>query len=360
MMHRVVARAVAPQLVMALDVIALALSAQAASVQAASAQADTSLVAPGAALEKVWCCGVFLEGPAAAPDGSIYFTDITGSHNYAGRPTEMLGGVIRRYDPKTGRTTVYQSPSGNATGIDFGPDGSMYVTYAANLGTRLVTRTDMATGLGYVVAYRYRGRPYNSPNDLAVDSRGRVFFSDPRYIGDEPIEQPVLGVYRVDPDGTPHLLTADLGKPNGVALSPDEKTLYVASVGKSETAPLPEPVPTRSALEAITAYDLHEDGSLTLTKTLVDFMAPRGRPETNGPDGIDTDTDGNIWATQGNWKEVIAFDPGGNELGRIPLPEGAANLEFGRGAEADVLYVTGRTALYRVKVKARGWHTGER
>lgn len=355
MMHRVVARTVASLLVIALDVITLALSAP-----ATSAQTDTSLVAPGAVLEKVWCCGVFLEGPAAAPDGSIYFTDITGSHNYAGRPTEMLGGVIRRYDPKTGNTTVYQSPSANATGIEFGPDGSMYVTYAANLGSRLVTRTDMTTGLGYVVAYRYRGRPYNSPNDLAVDSKRRVFFSDPRYIGDEPIEQPVLGVYRVDPDGSPHLLTADLGKPNGVALSPDEKTLYVASVGKSETAPLPEPVPTRSALEAITAYDLHEDGSLTFRKTLVDFMAPRGKPETNGPDGIDTDTSGNVWATQGNWKAVIAFDPEGNELGRIPLPEGAANLEFGRGEESDVLYVTGRTALWRVKVKARGWHQGER
>lgn len=348
MLHRAVARAVAP-----LSWIALAVSAE-----AASAQADTSLVAPGATLENVWCCGVFLEGPAAAPDGSIYFTDVTGSHNYTGRPTEMLGGVIRRYDPTTGKTTVYQSPSANATGIDFGPDGSMYVTYAANLGTRLVTRTDMATGLAYVVAYRYRGRPYNSPNDLVVDSKGRVFFSDPRYIGDEPIEQPVLGVYRVDTDGSPHLLTADLGKPNGVALSPDEKTLYVASVGKSETAPLPEPVPTRSALEAITAYDLHEDGSLTFRKTLVDFLAPRGKPETNGPDGIDTDTAGNIWGTQGNWKAVIAFDPEGNELGRIPLPEGAANLEFGRGAESDVLYITGKTALYRVRVKARGWHQG--
>jgi len=232
--------------------------------QALSAQADTSLVAPGSRLEKVWCCGVFLEGPAAAPDGTIYFTDVTGSH------------------------------------------------------------------------------------------------SDPRYIGDEPIEQPVLGVYRVDPDGSPHLLTADLGKPNGVALSPDEKTLYVASVGKSETAPLPEPVPTRSALEAITAYDLHEDGSLTFRKTLVDFMAPRGKPETNGPDGIDTDTSGNIWATQGNWKAVVVFDPDGNELGRIELPEGAANLEFGRGAEADWLYITGRTGLYRVRVKARGWHAAER
>ena len=71
-----------------------------------------------------------------------------------GRPTEILGGVIRRHDPRTRQTTVCQSPSGNATGIDFGPDGSMYVTYAANLGTCLVTRTDMATGLCYAVARR--------------------------------------------------------------------------------------------------------------------------------------------------------------------------------------------------------------
>jgi gluconolactonase len=345
MMFRLAARAFVPLLMI---------------TPALSAQADTSLVAPGAQLEKVFCCGVFLEGPATAPDGSIYFTDVTGSHNYVGRPTEMLGGVIRRYDPKTGATTVYQSPSGNATGIDFGPDGSMYVTYAANLGTRLVTRTDMTTGLGYVVAYRFRGRPYNSPNDLTVDHLGRVFFSDPRYIGDEPIEQPVLGVYRVDTDGSPHLITADLGKPNGVALSPDEKTLYVASTGNAETAPLPEPVPTRSSLEAIVAYDLHEDGSVAFRKILVDFKAARGKPEANGPDGIDTDANGNVWATHGAWKAVIAFDPDGNELGRIALPEGAANLEFGRGAEADVLYITGKTALYRVKVKARGWHAGER
>lgn len=327
---------------------------------AALAQADTSLIAPGATLERVFCCGVFLEGPAAAPDGSIYFTDITGSHNYAKRPLEMLGGVIRRYDPKTGATTVHQSPSGQATGIEFAPNGQMYVTHAANLGTRLITRTDLATGLGYVAAYRFRGRPYNSPNDLAIDRLGRVFFSDPRYIGDESIEQPVQGVYRLDPDGVPHLITADLGKPNGVALSPDEKTLYVASVGNSETAPLPEPVATRSALEAIVAYDLKPDGSVTLRKILVDFQATQGKPERNGPDGIDTDTNGNVWGTHAGWRAVVVWDPTGREIGRIPLPEGAANLEFGRGADADVLYLTGRTALYRVKVKARGWHAGER
>ncbi len=325
----------------------------------AFAQADTSLVAAGAKVERVFCCGVFLEGPAAAPDGSIYFTDITATYNYVGRPLEQQGGVIRRYDPKTGATTVYQSPSAMATGIEFAPNGQMYVTHAAHLGTRLVTRIDLATGLGYVAAYRYNGRPYNSPNDLAADHQGRIFFSDPRYIGDEAIDQPVLGVYRIDTDGSQHLITADLGKPNGVALSPDQKTLYVASVGKSETDRMPQPVPTRSSLEAIAAYDLIADGSVKFRRLVVDYMAAPARPEKNGPDGIDTDVHGNIWATQGAWKAVVAYRPDGKEIGRIPLEEGAANLEFGRGSEADVLYITGKTGLYRVKVKVRGWHAGE-
>lgn len=325
----------------------------------ALAQADTSLIAPGAKLERVFCCGVFLEGPAAAPDGSIYFTDITATYNYVGRPLEQQGGVIRRYDPKTGKTTVFQSPSAMATGIEFAPNGQMYVTHAAHLGTRMVTRIDLATGLGYIAAHRFNGRPYNSPNDLAADHQGRIFFSDPRYIGDEPIDQPVLGVYRIDTDGSQHLITADLGKPNGVALSPDQKTLYVASIGKSETDRMPKPVPTRSALEAIVAYDLQPDGSVKFNRLVVDYMAAPARVEKNGPDGIDTDIHGNIWGAQLAWKAVVAYSPDGKELGRIPIEEGATNIEFGRGAEADVLYITGRTGLYRVKVKTHGWHAGE-
>ena len=344
MSFRFVARAIAPLLVVS---------------GVAFAQADTSLIAAGAKVERVFCCGVFLEGPAAAPDGSIYFTDITATYNYVGRPLEQQGGVIRRYDPKTGKTTVYQSPSAMATGLEFAPNGQMYVTHAAHLGTRLVTRIDLATGLGYVAAYRYNGRPYNSPNDLAADHQGRIFFSDPRYIGDEAIDQPVLGVYRIDTDGSQHLITADLGKPNGVALSPDQKTLYVASVGKSETDRMPQPVPTRSSLEAIAAYDLIADGSVKFRRLVVDYMAAPARPEKNGPDGIATDVHGNIWATQGAWKAVVAYRPDGKEIGRIPLEEGAANLEFGRGSEADVLYITGKTGLYRVRVKVRGWHAGE-
>lgn len=345
---------------MSLRAVSIVVLSMSLAAQTALAQADTSLLAPGAKIERAFCCGVFLEGPASAPDGSIYFSDITASFNYKDRPREMIHGVIRRYDPKTGKTTVYQSPSAMANGITFAPNGDMYVAHGADLGTRIVTRTDMTTGLGYVAAARYRGRPFNAPNDLAIDHLGRVFFTDPRYLGDEAVDQPVFGVYRLDTNGSVHLIAADLGKPNGIAFPPDEKTLYVASLGTTETDVLPELLPTRTTLEGIVAYDLKPDGSLGRGKLLVDFLAPRAKPERNGPDGIDTDTNGNIWATAFNWKAVIVFNPLGKEIGRIPLPEGAANLEFGRGAEADMLYVTGGTGLYRVKVKARGWHVGER
>ena len=149
----------------------------------AGAQGDTSLVAPGAKLERVFCCGVFLEGPAAAPDGTIYFSDITGTHNYRKDPRQAIGGVIRRYDPRSGKTTVYQSPSAMANGIKFAATGDMFVAHGADLGTRIVTRTDMTTGLAYVAAARFQGRPFNAPNDIAIDRLGRVDAALPVRIG---------------------------------------------------------------------------------------------------------------------------------------------------------------------------------
>jgi gluconolactonase len=329
-------------------------------VASADGQSGKSMLAPGATIDRVFCCGVFLEGPAAAPDGSIYFSDITASFNYENRPRDMIDGVIRRYDPKTGQTSVYQSPSAMANGITFAANGDMYVAHGADLGSRIVTRTDVVTGLAYVSASRYRGRPFNAPNDLAIDRQGRVYFSDPRYLGDESIEQPVLGIYRIDTDGSIHLVAADIGKPNGLALSPDGKTLYAASVGSTETDVLPDSLPTRSTLEALVAYEVRPDGSLGPARVLVDFAARRLTQVRVGPDGLDTDSDGNVWATHFDWKAVIVFSPAGEEVGRIPLPEGAANLEFGRGTDADVLYIAGGTGLYRTRVRARGWHVGDR
>ena len=93
----------------------------------------------------------------------------------------------------------------------------------------LGVKTDMKTGKSVILAGLFNERPFNAPNDLVSDDMGRIYFTDPRYFGRESIEQPVDGVYRIDTDGSVHLIIANAGKPNGITISPDQKTLYVKS-----------------------------------------------------------------------------------------------------------------------------------
>src|SRR5207253_145493 len=136
---------------------------------------DPSIVAPGAKLEKLFGDGFFTEGPAQAPDGSVYFSDITfvkASGNQAGH--------IWRWDPRTGTSTVFRSPSGMSNGIEFDQEGRMVVAEGAGFGGRRITRTDMKTGKSWILAGLYNGRPFNSPNDLVLDVRGGGFFAGRR------------------------------------------------------------------------------------------------------------------------------------------------------------------------------------
>src|SRR5947209_19793673 len=101
----------------------------------------------------------------------------------------------------------------------------MIVAEGADYGGRRVIRTDMKTGKSYILAGLFEGHPFNSPNDLAIDEKGRIYFSDPRYLGHEPVEQPVQAVYLIDTDGMVHRIITDASKPNGLAISPDQKPL---------------------------------------------------------------------------------------------------------------------------------------
>jgi gluconolactonase len=323
-------------------------------VSAQIRQIESSLILPDDTVERVFTGGHFLEGPAAAPDGSIYFSDLIWTFKYAETPGKIPAGTIFKYNPGSGQTTVFRSPSGMSNGITFSPKGQMYVAEGADYGGRCIVRTDLSTGLSYIAAGKYRDRPLTSPNDLVSDSKGRIYFTDPRYLGHESIEQPVQGVYRLDPDGKVQLIAVDAGKPNGITISPDEKTIYIASLGSSETDILDSGVlPGRSILEALLVYDLHPDGTITFRKILVDFST---RPEKYGPDGITTDKEGNIVAAQADWPHVLVFSPDGKELGKIPVPEGPCNVEFGRGEESNVLYIAAWTSLYRVRTTLEGWH----
>lgn len=304
-----------------------------------------AIVAPSATLERLFGDGFFTEGPAPAPDGSVYFSDITfvkASGNQAGH--------IWRWDPRSGTTTVFRSPSGMANGIAFDAAGRMVVAEGAGFGGRRITRTDMQTGKSVILAGLFNGRPFNSPNDLALDARGRIYFTDPRYVGDEPVEQPVQGVYRIDPDGRVSLVVADAGKPNGIAVSPDQATLYVAANDNGSFGELPPGAAAAPGRRALLAYDLAPDGSAKFRRTVVDF-APAG------PDGIAVDRDGNIYcALQGERPGIHVFSPAGKELAYIPTPESPTNVKFGRGAEAQTLFITAGKSLYRIRVERSGYY----
>jgi gluconolactonase len=250
--------------------------------------------------------------------------------------TDDIGNRIMRFDPATGRTTGYRDPSGRANGLDFDPEGRLVAAEGANGGNRRITRTER-DGKITVLTDRWQGKRFNSPNDLTIDTRGRVYFTDPRYSGDEKREIDTESVYRIDPDGKVTQLITDVQKPNGIVLSPDMKTLYLADSN---------PRGNRHLL----AYPLRPGGGVGAKKLLHDFGKDRGI------DGMCVDVDGNIYgaAGQGATAGVHVFSSKGEKLAFIPTPETPTNCVFA-GDDRKTLYVTAGKSLYRIKLNARGF-----
>jgi gluconolactonase len=316
-------------------------------------QTTDGIVPAGAKLEKIWDGGVVLtEGVAVAPDGMVYFSDITFSHVSKDKNGAIEAGHIWKLDPKTLKATIFRSPSGMSNGIKFDARGDMIVAEGADFGGRRVIRTDMKTGKSYIIAGLFEGRPFNSPNDITIDLKGRIYFSDPRYLGHEPIEQPVQAVYRIDTDGTIHRIITDAGKPNGVCVSPDQKTLYVVSNDNGTTGigRLPDKTPTYKGQMALLAYDLAEDGSAKFRKVFVNY-APN-----DGPDGLCADVEGNLYVAVRDETRpgIYAYSPAGNELAYIKT-EIPTNVGFGRGPESRTLYITAGKSLYRIRLNKEGY-----
>jgi gluconolactonase len=293
--------------------------------------AENPIVPEGARPERVWGEGSFTEGPAYGPDRCIYFSDIGISSN------ADIGNRIMKFDPRSGKTSEYRNPSGRANGLDFDPQGRLVAAEGANTGGhRRVTLTEK-DGKIRVLADKWKGKRFNSPNDLTIDPKGRVYFSDPRYVGDEPREIDTESVYRIDPDGTVTQLITDVQKPNGIVLSPDLKTLYVADSN-----------PTGN--QHLLAYPLREDGSVGKKKLLHDFGKGRGI------DGMCCDAQGNVYGAAGSGKTggVYVFSPEGKQLAFIPVPETPTNCVFA-GKDRKDLYVTAGKSLYRIKLKIEGF-----
>jgi gluconolactonase len=320
---------------------------------ASPASAADPIVPPDAKLEMLFDGGLVLtEGVAVAPDGMVYFSDITFTHVARERKIPVEAGHIWKFDPSTKKTTIFRSPSGMSNGLKFDAEGNLLAAEGADCGGRRVTRTEMKTGKSYIIADTYEGRPLNSPNDIAIDEKGRIYFSDPRYLGHEPIDQPTQAVYRIDTDGSIHRIITDAGKPNGLAIAPDQKTLYVVTNDNGYTGigRLKKEETSKKGSMALLAYDLADDGTAKFRKTLVDY-APQ-----DGPDGMVCDKAGNLFvAVRDETKPgIYVYTPDGKELAYIKT-EIPTNVGFGRGAEAKTLYITAGKSLYRIKVNTEGY-----
>lgn len=270
------------------------------------------------------------EGPVWDGTG-LLFSDINASR-------------ILRYDPGTGQCSVYRTGTNEANGLFLDAHGYLY---ACEGGGRRITRYDRADSL-VVLADRFEGKRLNSPNDLAVDSRGRVWFTDPRY-GDktDDLELGHDSVYRLTPTaGGPWAIarmTFDTTKPNGILLSPDEKTLYVAQSHYGE-----------GNKRELWAYPIREAGTLGSHEVLHNFYPHRGI------DGMTLDAEGNIIATAG-WQQsgpgpmIYVFAPNGRVLETHPVPEDRpTNCCFG-DEDMQTLYVTTINGwLLRARTHRRG------
>jgi len=317
------------------------------------------IVDPGARLELLFTrsaeiAGGLTEGPAVAPDGSIYFTDI---------PFGQDAGMILRFDPKSGKTTVFSADSGKANGLIFNADGHLIACEGAGYGGRRISQWNVETGQRETLAERFDGKRFNSPNDLCVDRRGNIYFTDPRYVGHEPRELSHRAVYRLSRDGTLTEVTHDISKPNGIAISPDERTLYVADHDNGTDNIDPAAPPPEPGDMAIYAFRLRRDGAVGRRRTLVDFE------DKKGCDGMTVDQQGNLYLTVRDPSRpgVLVIEPeNGSEIAFIPTGPGdqtaaepvglPSNVEFGRGAESHVLYITVDTSLYRIPLLAKGFH----
>ena len=307
----------------------------AAALGSASAQTFEDLVPPDAQVQVLATGFGWAEGPVwRALEDDLLFSDVPGN-------------TVWRWTDRHG-LEVYLRPAGRAFGTDTpGETGSngLILDHDGHLllaehGSRSVTRLDAESWVQEPLATHYDGRRLNSPNDLALHSSGALFFTDPPYglEGHDESPQKELphnGVYRLDPDGTLTLLVDDLTRPNGVILSPDERTLYVAN--------------SDPAWAIWRAYPVLEGGALGEGRVLFDATSLVG-PAPGLPDGMAMADDGTLFATGPGG--VLVLTPDGRHLGTIRTPMQTANVTF--GDDGHVLYLTSHDWLQRIRVTAKG------
>jgi gluconolactonase len=274
-----------------------------------------------ARVERLWTGARWSEGPAWFAAGRyLVFSDIPNNR-------------LMRFDECDGNVSVFRSPSNNTNGNTVDHQGRLIS--CEHLGRR-VTRTEH-NGRVTVLADRFEGKRFNSPNDVVVKSDGSIWFTDPSYgiMIDYEGERATSEIgsdnlYRIDSNGSIALVGNDFDKPNGLAFSPDEKMLYVVDSGKPRN---------------IRAIKVNSDGkSLGASKVFATSSAGIF-------DGFRFDTDGRLWTSAGDG--VHCYDPDGTLIGKIRIPEIVGNICFG-GAKLNRLFICGTTSLYSTYLAING------
>ncbi len=269
-----------------------------------SQETHPSLVAEGASLNKNAGGFNFTEGPASDPKGNIYFTDIPNNR-------------IHKWS-QDGTVLVFLENLSGANGLAFDGKGNLI---ACKHGSRSVTLID-PDGNEIILVDTYKGKRLNSPNDLWIDAKGGIYFTDPRYGNRDNLEQDGEHVYYLSPDRKKlNRVIDDMVRPNGVIGTADGITLYVADQGGRQTF----------------KYNINHDGSLSDKKL---FTA-------EGSDGLTLDEKGNLYITG---IAVRIFSPEGKFLEHIVVPETPANICFG-GKDGRTLFITARQSLYSIRMK---------
>ena len=278
------------------------------------------------------------EGPTVDREGNVYFTEI------------MTQRIMRL--SKEGKLTIYREHSNAANGLLIDPQGRLIAAEGATSATAQrygmtvsgkprVTRTDLKTGKVEILAEKYEGNPLVGPNDVTIDGKGRLYFTD--------FNAPA--VYRIDSPGklTRILAAPEVQKPNGIQISPDDKILYLVEANGAE-----------GGARMIRAYDLLPDGTVRNMRVHYNFYPGRSA------DGMSIDTQGNLYASAGmhrtrNTSEtldtqcgVYVISPEGKLLKFIPIPEDyITNNAFG-GPDMKTLYITAGKTLYKIRTEIAG------
>ena len=277
----------------------------------------------------------FTEGPVVDREGNVYFT-------------ELVFQRIVKLDSK-GVLSVFREQSNNANGLLIDPEGRLIACEGSD-STRMgvtqkfkpqVTRTDLRTGTIEILADNYQGKPFVGPNDVTIDSKGRLYFTD----------LPGGAVYRLDAPGkaTRILAAPDIQRPNGIQVSPDDRTLYVIEANQ-----------TQGGARMIRAFTLSAEGTVSNMRVHYNFYPGRSA------DGMSIDAEGNLYASAGMGQlrgtsetldtktGIYVISPGGKLLKFIPIPEDyITNNAFG-GADMKTLYVTAGKTLYRIRTDIAG------